>query len=67
MPPSANQTEEKKTWAYAFIILAAVSAWILGTRLTGGAFLAFEFELLLVYLPTVLAGIIASYLNLKKA
>lgn len=35
-------------------------------RLENVAFLMLDFEIVLVYLPTVLAGIIAVYVNLKS-
>jgi hypothetical protein len=38
---------------------------MLSMRLLNSAFLALDFEVSLVYLPTLLAGLIALYLSLK--
>jgi len=43
---------------YAFVILLFVSLWTLTMRLMNSPFLTLDFEVSLVYLPTVLAGII---------
>ncbi|MGA3109361.1 MAG: hypothetical protein ABSD99_07870 [Candidatus Bathyarchaeia archaeon] len=55
------QEEDKKTWSYAFIILILVSIWMLLMRLMNSSFIPLDFEISLVYLPTVLSGIIAFY------
>ena len=57
--------DEAKLWVSAFIILLLVSIWILVMRVMNAAFLALEFEIAIVYLPTFLAGMIAFYLSLK--
>ncbi|MGA2627769.1 MAG: hypothetical protein ABSF63_12040 [Candidatus Bathyarchaeia archaeon] len=66
MTDSASQAEDKKTWSYAFIILLLVSIWMLLMRLMNSPFLALDFEISLVYLPTVLSGIIAFYVAKKQ-
>lgn len=66
MVTSANSTEEKRTWLYAFGILLLVSLWIFSMRVLNSAFLALDFEVAIVYLPTALAGIIALYISLKS-
>lgn len=63
---SAAQSGDKKTWAYAFIILILVSIWMLLMRLMNSPFLSLDFEISLVYLPTVLSGIIAFYVAKKQ-
>jgi hypothetical protein len=42
-----------------------VSAWMFALQLTGNEFLAFDFQVTVVYLPTLVAGIIATYLTFK--
>ena len=59
MAPSGTQTDERRPWTYAFLILLLVSLWMLTMRLMNTPFLALDFEISLVYLPTALAGIIA--------
>lgn len=66
MAASLDSVNEKKLWLYAFVILLLVSFWLLAMRILNSAFLALDFEVTLVYLPTVLAGIIALYLSLKS-
>lgn len=48
------------------MILILVSGWMLLMRLMNSAFLSLEFEISLVYLPTVLAGIVAFYAAKKQ-
>jgi len=63
---STTQAEDKKTWLYAFIILLLVSLWMLTMRLMNISFLALDFEAALVYLPTILAGIVAFYVTKRQ-
>jgi hypothetical protein len=65
MEDSASTSDEKKAWTYAFLILLIVSAAMLATRLTGREFLVLDFEIALVYFPTVLAGIAVAYVSIK--
>ena len=65
MEASPDPPNEKKLWLSAFVILILVSLWMLTMRLSNDPFLALEFEVTLVYLPTVLGGIIALYLSFK--
>jgi hypothetical protein len=67
MLDSAGATDEKKSWIYAFTILLVISIAMLTMRLAGKAFLVLDFELALVYIPTILAGIAATYLSRKSA
>lgn len=57
--------DERKLWLFAFLILLAVSISVLTLRLLNNAFLQLAFEVMIVYLPTVLAGMIALYLIVK--
>lgn len=61
----ATPVNESRLWVFAFTILLLVSTWILVMRLMNAAFLALEFEVAIVYLPTFLAGMIALYLSVK--
>ena len=65
MTRSDSQIEERRPWLYAFMILLLVSLWMLALRLTNNPFLALDFELCLVYLPTALAGIIVLQITRK--
>jgi hypothetical protein len=47
------------------MILVLVTVWMLALDLKGSEFLAFDFQVALVYLPTVIAGIIVVYLTLR--
>jgi hypothetical protein len=62
---SATATDDKNTWLYAFTILLIVSLAILGIRFLLGPFLATDFEIVVIYLPTILAGLITFYLRVK--
>ncbi len=66
MRESESPPDERRLWLYAFGILLLVSLWLLALRLFNSAFLAFDFEVALVYFPTALAGIIALYLHRTK-
>ena len=58
---SAPPPEDTRTWIYAFVILLIVSLSILTLRLLGNPFLAADFEIVVVYSPTALAGFAAIY------
>jgi TRAP-type C4-dicarboxylate transport system permease small subunit len=62
---SPKSEDEAKLWVFAFLILLAVSSLILAMRVMKSAFLALDFEVMIVYLPTALAGAIALYLFLR--
>jgi hypothetical protein len=66
MSASDAQAEEHRPWIYAFIILLIVSVCMLALRLMNSPFLALDFEVTLVYLPTALAGIIAVQTTRKQ-
>jgi hypothetical protein len=65
MASSASTSDEKKAWTYAFLILLIISTAMLATRLMGKEFLVLDFEIALIYFPTVLAGIAAAYVSIK--
>jgi TRAP-type C4-dicarboxylate transport system permease small subunit len=46
---------------YAFAILLLVSAWLLALHVLNSPFLALDFEITVVYMPTAIAGIIMLY------
>ncbi|MGA2461221.1 MAG: hypothetical protein ABSF82_07370 [Candidatus Bathyarchaeia archaeon] len=62
---NSNIPSEQRTWVYSFLILVLVTVWMLALDLKGSEFLAFDFQVALVYLPTVIAGIIVAYLTLR--
>lgn len=63
---SADSAAEAKTWIYASAILLLVSLWILSMRVLNSGFLALDFEISVVYLPTVIATMVAVYLTIKR-
>jgi hypothetical protein len=65
MAESATNSNEKTAWTYAFLILLLVSAAMIVLRLTGKQFLVFEFEVALIYFPTVLSGMIVAHAIMK--
>jgi uncharacterized membrane protein YhdT len=66
MAEPTPQAEASKLWIYAFTILLLISIWMLTMRLMNSSFLPLDFELTLVYLPTVLAGVIVVRLVRKR-
>jgi len=50
---TGSEGDSTKYWGYALLLLAAVSAFFLVLRFSGRAFTAPEFEMLIVYVPTV--------------
>ncbi|HUK29167.1 MAG TPA: hypothetical protein VLV31_12150 [Candidatus Acidoferrales bacterium] len=65
MTSPTAEIEERKPWVYAFVILLLVSVWMLTMRLLNQQFLSSEFEFPIIYLPTLLAGIVVVYLTVK--
>lgn len=67
MTASETRSDERKSWLYVFVILLLVSFWLLVLRLLNLSFLVLDFELVVVYIPTILAGIIVVYtMKLKR-
>jgi uncharacterized membrane protein YhdT len=54
--------QDDAAWGYSFAILLLASLAMLALRLLGRAFLALEFEIALIYFPTLLSGVIAAYM-----
>ena len=52
------ETAGTRDWSYALIFLAVVSAFFLGLRVFGRAFVAFDFEIIIIYVPTVICLLI---------
>ena len=67
MTVPATELDEKKAWTYAFAILLVVSVVMLVIRLLGREFLVLDFEVALVYFPTVLAGVATAYMTTRGA
>jgi uncharacterized membrane protein len=63
---TSAEGEERKPWIYAFVILVLASASMIVMRLLNMPFLQPEFEIALIYLPTVLAGVIVTYLTMQS-
>jgi hypothetical protein len=66
MAASNSQSDDRRPWIYAFLLLLLASVVMLAMRLMNTPFLALDFEVSLVYLPTVLAGIIVWQVGRKQ-
>jgi hypothetical protein len=55
---AAPERESIRHWRYALILLATVSAFFLALRFSGRAFTAPEFEILVIYVPTVVCVLV---------
>ena len=55
---SDPETEATKYWRYALILLIAVSSFFLALRFSGRAFTVADFEILVIYLPTVVCALV---------
>jgi len=67
MVASETPSGEKKSWLYAFVILLLVSSWMLSMRILNIPFLMLDFEVVVIYVPTILAGIILlAHARLKR-
>jgi len=51
-------TDTGKEWGLALVLLTAVSALFVAVRLLGHAFIVWEFELLVIYVPTTLCFVV---------
>ncbi|HXZ98361.1 MAG TPA: hypothetical protein VED24_03235 [Candidatus Acidoferrum sp.] len=59
LSPSLGPDEEStRDWGYALVLLAAASAFFLALRFSGRAFIAPEFEILVIYVPTLVCLLI---------
>jgi hypothetical protein len=52
------EVESIKDWGYALILLAVVSAFFLVLRFSGRAFTAPDFEILVIYVPTLVCVLV---------
>ena len=52
------QIDTNREWGLTLILLAAVSAVFIALRLLGRAFIVWEFELLVLYVPTTLCLVV---------
>jgi hypothetical protein len=52
------QAEATRYWRNALILLIAVSSFFLALRFSGRAFTVADFEILIIYLPTVVCALI---------
>jgi hypothetical protein len=52
------ESEATKHWGYALILLIAVSSFFLALRFSGRAFTAPDFEILVIYVPTVVCVLV---------
>jgi hypothetical protein len=48
------ERDATKHWGYALILLIVVSSFFLALRFSGRAFTAPDFEILVIYVPTVI-------------
>jgi hypothetical protein len=55
---SGPEAEAAKYWRYALILLIAVSSFFLALRFSGRAFTVADFEILVIYLPTVVCALV---------
>jgi uncharacterized membrane protein YhaH (DUF805 family) len=55
---SGPEAEASKYWCYALILLIAVSSFFLALRFSGRAFMVADFEILVIYLPTVVCALV---------
>ena len=55
---SGPEAEATKYWCYALILLIAISSFFLALRFLGRGFVVADFEILVIYLPTVLCALV---------
>jgi len=55
---SVTEAEASKYWRYALILLIAVSSFFLALRFSGRAFTVVDFEILVIYLPTLVCALV---------
>ena len=66
MALSATVVDERRSWISALVILLLVSLWMLTMRFMNSAFLMLDFEVSIVYFPTILAALVVLYLSLRS-
>jgi hypothetical protein len=52
------EAEASKYWGYALMLLVAVSSLFLALRLSGRALTVVDFEILVIYLPTLICVLV---------
>jgi len=57
---SGPEAEAAKYWRYALILLIAVSSFFLALRFSGRAFIVADFEIFIIYLPTVVCALVCA-------
>jgi hypothetical protein len=55
---SGPEAEATKYWRYALMLLIVASSFFLVLRFSGRAFIVADFEILIIYLPTVLCALV---------
>jgi len=55
---SGSERDAAKDWGYALILLIAVSSFFLTLRFSGRAFIAPDFEILVIYVPTIVSVLV---------
>ena len=55
---SGPEAEATKYWRNAYILLIAVSSFFLALRFSGRAYTVADFEILVIYLPTVVCALV---------
>ena len=55
---SGPEAEATKYWRNALILLIAVSSFFLALRFSGRAFMVVDFEILVIYLPTLVCALV---------
>jgi len=58
------ETSATRDWGYALVLLAMLSAFFLGLRLYGQAFVTLEFEILVIHVPAVICLVV--YIATKR-
>ena len=62
---NVDQSRAVKEWGYAVILLLAISGLFLTLRLAGRAFIALEFEVLVIYMPAIVC--LLSYMKITRS
>jgi len=62
---SDTPVDERRNWISALVILLVVSLWMLTMRIMNSAFLMLDFEVSIIYFPTVLAALVVVYISLR--
>lgn len=65
MALSDTPVDERRNWISALVILLVVSLWMLTMRIMNSAFLMLDFEVSIIYFPTVLAALVVVYISLR--